>query len=78
MSQGGSLSRYDLNTGHSKFLKPVHPDGEFLRFNWNAAIAQDPFDVSTIYFGSQYVHKSIDNGDNWEIISPDLTTNNPR
>lgn len=75
MSQGGSLGRYDSETGYSKFIKPVHPDGTFLRFNWNAAIAQDPFDNNTIYYGSQFVHKSTDKGTSWEIISPDLTTN---
>ncbi len=75
MSQGGSLGRYDSETGHSKYIQPVHPEGTFLRFNWNAAIAQDPFDKSTIYYGSQFVHKSTDKGTSWEIISPDLTTN---
>jgi hypothetical protein len=48
-----------------------------LRFNWNSAFAQDPFDNSTIYFGSQFVHKSTNKGDTWEIISKDLTTNDP-
>ena len=47
------------------------------RFNWNAGIEQDPFDDDTIYFGSQYVHKSTDRGDTWTEISPDLTTDNP-
>jgi hypothetical protein len=46
-----------------------------LRFNWNAGIAQDPFNNSTVYFGSQYLHKSTNKGASWEIISPDLTTN---
>ncbi|HJW17947.1 MAG TPA: hypothetical protein VJ499_12535, partial [Flavisolibacter sp.] len=46
-----------------------------LRFNWNSAIAQDPFDKSTIYYGSQFVHKSTDKGASWQTISPDLTTN---
>ena len=77
MSQGGSLGRYDLRTGYSKLIKPVHPEGIPLRFNWNAAIAQDPFDDATIYYGSQFVHKSTDRGDNWEVISPDLTSNDP-
>ncbi|MEL7531612.1 MAG: hypothetical protein AAFN10_09905, partial [Bacteroidota bacterium] len=77
MSQGGSVGRYDLETRSSKSIRPTHPDGEELRFNWNAAIAQDPFDAATIYYGSQYVHKSTDRGDNWEIISDDLTTNDP-
>ena len=48
-----------------------------LRFNWNAGIAQDPFNDNTIYYGSQYLHRSKDRGENWEIISRDLTTNDP-
>ncbi len=77
MSQQGYLSRNDVLTGDSKMIKPVHPDGVDLRFNWNAAIAQNPFNQNSIYFGSQFVHKSNDRGENWKIISPDLTSNDP-
>ena len=77
MSQGGNVGRFDLETGYIKRIKPVHPEGVRLRFNWNAAIAHDPFDKTTIYYGSQFVHKSTNRGDAWEIISPDLTTNDP-
>lgn len=77
MSQGGSVGRYDKLTGDQSSIRPIHPEGKDLRFNWNAAIAHDPFERSTIYYGSQYVHKSTDRGDSWDIISPDLTTNNP-
>ena len=77
MSQGGFLRRYDLETGEQKLIRPVHPEGIPLRFNWNAGLAADPFDPNTIYYGSQFVHKSTDRGDTWEIISPDLTTNDP-
>src|SRR5690606_41460059 len=47
----------------------------FRSFNWDAAIAQNTFQTCGIYFGSQFLHKSLDCGKNWEIISPDLTTN---
>jgi photosystem II stability/assembly factor-like uncharacterized protein/DNA-binding protein H-NS len=77
MSQQGNVGRIDLETGTSRFVKPNHPEGEDLRFNWNAPINFDPFDDETIYFGSQFVHKSTDRGESWEIISPDLTTNDP-
>ncbi len=77
MSQGGSLGRYDKLTGNTETIRPIHPEGQELRFNWNAAIAHDPFDKTTIYYGSQFLHKSTDRGDSWEIISPDLTTNDP-
>ena len=75
MSQGGWLSRIDRRTGLQSMIRPVDPKGNHLRFNWNAAIAQDPLDPCTIYFGSQFVHKSTDCGDSWATISPDLTTN---
>lgn len=75
MSQGGNLFRFDSKTGLQKSIRPVHPEGIQLRFNWNAALAQDPFDNSTIYYGSQFLHKSTNKGDSWEIISTDLTTN---
>jgi photosystem II stability/assembly factor-like uncharacterized protein len=76
-SQGGSIRRYDVATGWSKNIRPAAEGNEKLRFNWNAALAQDPFDNNTIYFGSQFVHKSTDRGDTWVKISPDLTTNDP-
>jgi hypothetical protein len=79
MSQQGNVSRYDWQTGNNYGVKPTHPDPSVvLRFNWNAAIGQDPFNNSTVYFGSQFVHKSTDKGLTWEVISPDLTTNDPK
>ncbi|GAB5410036.1 MAG: hypothetical protein BalsKO_24010 [Balneolaceae bacterium] len=75
MSQQGNIGRVDRETGSSRYVRPTHPDGESLRFNWNAPVNFDPFNEETIYFGSQYVHKSTDRGETWEIISEDLTTN---
>ena len=78
MSQQGFVGRYDLKTGHTEMIRPTHPDPDMrVRFNWNSAIAMDPFDHSTLYFGSQFVHKSTNKGNSWDIISPDLTTNDP-
>ncbi len=75
MSQEGYLYRWDLRTGERKNIRPAGPPGTELRFNWNAALAQDPFDPDTIYYGSQFVHRSTDRGETWEILSGDLTTN---
>ncbi|MFZ6011861.1 MAG: VPS10 domain-containing protein [Bacteroidota bacterium] len=78
MSQQGFLGRYDRHTGHNKMIRPTHPDHKVkLRYNWNSAFAQDPFDRGTIYYGSQFVHKSVNRGNTWDVISPDLTTNDP-
>jgi photosystem II stability/assembly factor-like uncharacterized protein len=75
MSQGGNLALYDLNTGKTHNIRPVHPEGLKLRYNWNAALATDPFARDAVYYGSQFLHYSPDRGKTWKIISPDLTTN---
>ncbi|HXE76173.1 MAG TPA: hypothetical protein VNN18_11160 [Candidatus Xenobia bacterium] len=77
MSQEGYLMRWNVRTGERKDIRPPAPDGVGLRFNWNSALAIDPFEPRTIYYGSQFVHKSTDRGDTWMTLSPDLTTNNP-
>jgi photosystem II stability/assembly factor-like uncharacterized protein len=80
-SQGGSLVRWNLRTRENRLIQPPQPapgsGREPLRFNWNAAVAVDPFEPGTVYIGSQYVHKSTDRGASWAFISPDLTTDNP-
>ncbi len=75
MYQGGTLTEVDKNTGYSSFIQPQTQDSVPLRFSWNAALAQDPFKDCGVYFGSQYVHYSKDCGKNWQVLSPDLTTN---
>ena len=75
-SQEGNVALVNTQTGYSELIKPVHPEGKKLRFHWNAPIALDPHQPETsLYFGSQFLHKSTDNGKNWTIISPDLTSN---
>lgn len=77
LSQRANIRRYDRKTGQMTGIQPEHPEGEELRFNWNAGVNVDPFDKKTIYLGSQYLHRSSDHGQTWDIISPDLTTNDP-
>ncbi len=75
--QGGKLVRYDERTGQAKSIPPYATTGEdALRFNWNAPlhISQDG---KRLYFGAQYLYRSTSDGDAWERISPDLTTNDP-
>ncbi len=75
MYQGGTLTEVDHETGYTSFIQPQAKDSIPLRFSWNAALAQDPFNKGGIYFGSQYVQYSKDFGKHWKQISPDLTTN---
>lgn len=75
MSQGGNVAHIDKITGQSQSIQPQHPDGIELRYNWNSAMAQDPFNDCGIYFASQFLSYSADCGKTWKFISPDLTTN---
>ncbi len=47
------------------------------RFNWSTPILLSPHNTKTLFFGGNHLFKSIDRGDHWTIISPDLTTNDP-
>lgn len=47
------------------------------RFNWNSPILISPHNPRTILFGGDHLFKSVDRGDHWQIISPDLSTNDP-
>ncbi|WP_323756174.1 VPS10 domain-containing protein [Roseivirga sp.] len=78
MSQQGSVTRYDKESGYTKTIQPTAPDtATNLRFNWNSPVAVDPHNSNAVYFGSQFVHYSTNRGDDWTIISPDLSTNDP-
>ena len=74
--QGGKLVRFDERTGQAKAIPPYATDEDDpLRFNWNAPLSITP-DGKRLYFASQYLYRSTNDGDGWERISPDLTTNN--
>lgn len=75
MYQGGNLMRFEIFTGNSISIQPTLNDTVDLRFNWNAPLAQDPFNPKKIYYGAQFVFESEDKGDSWKKISDDLTTN---
>ncbi len=77
MWQGGHLYYFNHKTGINKSIIPTQ-SGVKHRYNWNPGFAIDPFDPAVIYYGSQFVHRSPDKGNTWEIISPDLTTNDPQ
>jgi photosystem II stability/assembly factor-like uncharacterized protein len=47
------------------------------RYNWNSPLVLSRHNPKTIYLGGNYLFKSIDGGTRWQIISPDLTTNDP-
>ena len=50
-------------------------EGVKYRFVWDAPLHISPHDHNTLYVGSQYVHRTTNGGQSWEVISPDLTLN---
>jgi photosystem II stability/assembly factor-like uncharacterized protein len=81
-SYDGLITRYDKANGQEQDITawPLNPMGWGAatlkyRFQWTAPIAMSPFDSNTIYHGAQVLFKSTDQGQNWTVISPDLTRN---
>ena len=86
-AQGGMLNLTDTRTGTQKTIYPypnrVGSVGDAMishryRFNWNSPIALSPLDPKTVYFGGNVLFRSTDYGMSWTVISPDLTTNDPK
>src|SRR5438132_4194570 len=75
--QGGEIGRVNRHTHEARNIKPRPNYNEKLRFNWNTPIALSPNEKGTIYIRAQFPFRSPDHGQNWERISPDLTTNDP-
>jgi photosystem II stability/assembly factor-like uncharacterized protein len=80
-SVGGIVARYELNKkqGRNVEIWPDQANGVpadlKYRFNWTFPLHISPHDRHTIYAGSQHVHRTTNDGQNWEVISPDLSLN---
>ncbi len=74
-SQEGAVRRRDVQADTSKGIRPALPpdhDGT-LQFSFVAPYLVSHFDSRTLYHAGNYVFRSQDRGDSWEVISPDLT-----
>lgn len=76
--QFGIHRRVDQQNGIRVNIQPKNQTGKApYRYNWCTPIGISPHNPATIYTGAQVLLRSKDRGDNWEVISPDLTTNDP-
>ena len=76
----GLLTRYDRKAGNTRNITvwPDYPGGrtgseEKYRFQWTFPIAETPAEPGAVYAGGNVVFKSVDQGQSWKAISPDLT-----
>jgi len=73
-SQFGPIRRTDLLTGEVKAIRHDDPD---MRWNWNAPILVSPHDCNVIFHAGNMVLRSEFRGETWDVISPDLTKDDP-
>lgn len=83
-SYDGFLTRYNhkTNTVRSISVWPDNPMGHGAedmkyRFQWNFPIFFSPHDPNKMYTVSNHVHVTTNEGQSWDVISPDLTRNDP-
>ena len=75
-SEWGGIFRIDQKLGYRVSIRPTRPGGGApYRFIWGTPLHLSPHNGSTIYTGGEVLLKSIDRGDHWTEISPDLSTN---
>jgi photosystem II stability/assembly factor-like uncharacterized protein len=81
-SYGGYLTRYDNRTKQLRAVNvwPDNPmgsgaEGMKYRFQWNYPILFSPNDPNTLYAAGDHLFRSTNEGQTWEVISPDLTRN---
>jgi len=84
-SYGGLLTRINHKTGERRAINvwPDDPMGHGVedmkyRFQWNYPIFFSPHNKKKLYTTSNYVHVSYNEGQSFEVISPDLTRNDPK
>jgi photosystem II stability/assembly factor-like uncharacterized protein len=82
---GDEITRLDTKVGYPRAVSPwpLHsldspPEDLKYRCHWTPPMAIDPFDHNTVYYGCQVIFKTTDGGQSWKVISPDLSTQNPK
>ncbi|KPK81996.1 MAG: hypothetical protein AMS25_04140 [Gemmatimonas sp. SM23_52] len=81
-ARGGIVVRYNERTRQIREVE-VWPEstggwpakGLKYRFQWTFPLLISPHDHNTVYVTSQHVHRTTNGGQSWEVVSPDLTTN---
>ena len=84
-SQGALLSRYDRKTGHQRdvqvyplFFSGMPSSALKERWQWTFPIVFNPADPEILYTSSQHLWRTTNEGQSWEMISPDLTRADPK
>ena len=77
-SKGISPTRTNTLNWEKVVPKQTDPGRPVVRMNWNTPFILSHHNPHTLYYGANFLFKSVDRGDHWQIISPELTTNDPK
>lgn len=73
-SQYGEYYKIDRANNKETYITPKSKKGENpLRYNWQTPILLSAHNQDIVYFGSNFLHRSMNQGENWNAISGDLT-----
>ena len=74
---GGKVTVFDRNTGQTRDVSPVVLRTGKYRFNRTAPLIFSAADPHVLYLGSNVLFATRDGGNSWQVISPDLTREDP-
>ncbi|MBO0800863.1 MAG: glycoside hydrolase, partial [Blastocatellia bacterium] len=73
ITYGGKITRYDWSTGQVQNISPeAARDGKY-RFLRTAPVIFSPIDQKTLYYAGNVLFKTLNGGQSWDVISPDLS-----
>jgi photosystem II stability/assembly factor-like uncharacterized protein len=74
---GGRVDKLNLKTMQTQSIDPMlaHPGND--RHTWTLPLVFSPRNPKALYFSNQRVFRTMDGGQHWDVISPDLTRENP-
>ena len=70
---GGKISKYDKRTGQAQNISPEAVRSGKYRFLRTAPVLFNPIDKKTLYYAGNVLFKTMNGGNSWQVISPDLT-----
>jgi len=77
-SQNGGLVRFDKKSGEALFIQPVNIIDSGFRFDWDSPLLISQHDHKRVYFAANKLFRTNDQGNSWDVISPDLTRGVPQ
>jgi photosystem II stability/assembly factor-like uncharacterized protein len=74
---GGTVTRQDFSDEQIQQTPPTLAHSGHYRRTWTLPLVYSTIDAHVLYFGSQVLFRTADGGNSWQIISPDLTREDP-